>query len=77
MDEKGAKKELGEGKMYGALVVPADFTSSATALTGTLECELGDRRADDALASLLRTDSGHAVILADACRPGGGRTSTL
>ncbi|MGW0476356.1 DUF3533 domain-containing protein [Streptomyces coeruleorubidus] len=35
MDEKEAKEELGEGKLYGALVVPADFSSSATALTGT------------------------------------------
>src|SRR4051812_19448105 len=35
MDEKAAKEELGEGKLYGALVVPADFTSSITALTGT------------------------------------------
>ncbi len=33
MDEKGMKEELGEGKLYGALVVPADFTASATALT--------------------------------------------
>ncbi|CAM5645075.1 hypothetical protein SALBM311S_11914 [Streptomyces alboniger] len=35
MDEKVAKEELGEGKLYGALVVPAGFTSSITALTGT------------------------------------------
>jgi YhgE/Pip-like protein len=35
MDEKEMKEELGEGKLYGALVVPADFTSSVTALTGT------------------------------------------
>jgi YhgE/Pip-like protein len=35
MDEKEVKEELGEGKLYGALVVPGDFTSSATALTGT------------------------------------------
>lgn len=34
MDEKEMKKELGKGKLYGALVVPADFTSSITALTG-------------------------------------------
>ncbi|KKD03889.1 SNG1 family protein [Streptomyces sp. WM6386] len=34
MDEKEMKEELGKGKLYGALVVPADFTSSATALTG-------------------------------------------
>ncbi|WP_405652043.1 DUF3533 domain-containing protein [Streptomyces sp. NBC_00019] len=34
MDERGMKEELGEGKLYGALVVPADFTSSTTALTG-------------------------------------------
>ncbi|MEU5390079.1 DUF3533 domain-containing protein [Streptomyces tibetensis] len=34
MDEKEVKEELGEGKLYGALVVPADFTSSITALTG-------------------------------------------
>ncbi|MGI5195776.1 SNG1 family protein [Streptomyces sp. CA-288835] len=35
MDEKRAKEELGEGKLYGALVVPANFTSSTTALTST------------------------------------------
>ncbi|MGW0825963.1 DUF3533 domain-containing protein [Streptomyces sp. NPDC002845] len=35
MDEKGVKEELGEGKLFGALVVPADFTSSITALTAT------------------------------------------
>ncbi|MFI2207774.1 YhgE/Pip domain-containing protein [Streptomyces sp. NPDC020192] len=35
MDEKEVKEELGEGKLYGALVVPADFTTSITALTGT------------------------------------------
>jgi YhgE/Pip-like protein len=35
MGEKEMKEELGEGKLYGALVVPADFTSSVTALTGT------------------------------------------
>ncbi|MFG2372251.1 SNG1 family protein [Streptomyces sp. NPDC048504] len=33
MDEKEMKKELGKGKLYGALVVPADFTSATTALT--------------------------------------------
>ncbi|MCT9138184.1 SNG1 family protein [Streptomyces violarus] len=35
MDEKEMKDELGKGKLFGALVVPADFTSSTTALTGT------------------------------------------
>ncbi|MFF4015371.1 SNG1 family protein [Streptomyces sp. NPDC001843] len=35
MDEKEMREELGKGKLFGALVVPADFTSSATALTGT------------------------------------------
>ena len=35
MDEKEVKEELGEGKLYGALVVPADFTASTVALTGT------------------------------------------
>jgi YhgE/Pip-like protein len=35
MDEKEVKEELGEGKLFGALVVPADFTSSVTALTAT------------------------------------------
>ncbi|MFF7278003.1 DUF3533 domain-containing protein [Streptomyces griseorubiginosus] len=35
MDEREVKEELGKGKLYGALVVPADFTSSVTALTGT------------------------------------------
>ncbi|KOG31419.1 SNG1 family protein [Streptomyces resistomycificus] len=34
MDEKEMKAELGKGKLYGALVVPADFTSATTALTG-------------------------------------------
>ncbi|MFJ4535214.1 hypothetical protein ACIP39_04450 [Streptomyces tibetensis] len=34
MDEKEVKEELGEGKLYGGLVVPAGFTSSITALTG-------------------------------------------
>ncbi|MFE2423235.1 SNG1 family protein [Streptomyces hokutonensis] len=34
MDEKEMKEEIGKGKLYGALVVPADFTSSTTALTG-------------------------------------------
>lgn len=33
MDEKEMRKELGKGKLYGALVVPADFTSATTALT--------------------------------------------
>ncbi|MGP4045405.1 DUF3533 domain-containing protein [Streptomyces sp. 2A115] len=32
MDEKEVRAELGEGKVFGALVVPADFTSSVTAL---------------------------------------------
>jgi len=35
MDEKRVKAELGKGKLFGALVVPADFTSATTALTGT------------------------------------------
>jgi YhgE/Pip-like protein len=35
LNEKEMKEELGKGRLYGALVVPADFTSSATALTGT------------------------------------------
>ena len=35
MDAAKAKEELGQGKLFGALVVPADFTSSVTALTGT------------------------------------------
>ncbi|MFI5624754.1 SNG1 family protein [Nocardioides sp. NPDC051685] len=33
MSEKEMKEKLGKGKLYGALVVPADFTSSVTALT--------------------------------------------
>nr|WP_319141688.1 DUF3533 domain-containing protein [Streptomyces caniscabiei] len=33
MDEKELKEELGEGKLFGALVVPAHFTSSVAALT--------------------------------------------
>ncbi|KUO03319.1 DUF3533 domain-containing protein [Streptomyces caeruleatus] len=35
MDEKEVKEELGEGELFGALVVPAGFTSSVSALTGT------------------------------------------
>ncbi|MEU6177356.1 SNG1 family protein [Streptomyces coeruleorubidus] len=35
MDEKEMKEELGEGKLFGALVVPAQFTTSVTALTST------------------------------------------
>ncbi|GGK84934.1 SNG1 family protein [Streptomyces flaveus] len=35
MDEKEMKDELGEGKLFGALVVPDDFTSSVTALADT------------------------------------------
>ncbi|WBO63277.1 SNG1 family protein [Streptomyces camelliae] len=35
MGEKKVKEELGEGKLYGALVVPAGFTASTFALTGT------------------------------------------
>jgi YhgE/Pip-like protein len=35
MDEKEVKEKLGKGKLYGALVVPADFTFSVTALTGS------------------------------------------
>ncbi|WP_405622971.1 SNG1 family protein [Streptomyces sp. NBC_00076] len=34
MDEKEMKEEIGKGKLYGALVVPVDFTSATTALTG-------------------------------------------
>lgn len=36
MDGKEMKEELGKGKLYGALVVPADFTSSTTALTASV-----------------------------------------
>ncbi|MEU0675601.1 SNG1 family protein [Streptomyces sp. NPDC006172] len=39
MDERQLGEELGKGKLYGALVVPADFTSSVTALTGTTAAE--------------------------------------
>ncbi|MFI6576732.1 DUF3533 domain-containing protein [Nocardiopsis sp. NPDC050513] len=35
MDEQEAEEELGRGNLYGALVVPVDFTSSATALADT------------------------------------------
>ncbi|MET8206154.1 DUF3533 domain-containing protein [Streptomyces sp. NPDC005373] len=35
MDEKKVKEELGKGELFGALLVPADFTSSVTALTAT------------------------------------------
>ncbi|MGW1244028.1 SNG1 family protein [Streptomyces bobili] len=34
MDEKEMKDRIGQGKLFGALVVPGDFTSSVTALTG-------------------------------------------
>src|SRR5690242_13906004 len=33
MDEREVKEELGEGKLFGALVVPDGFTSSTLALT--------------------------------------------
>src|SRR5690242_5817625 len=33
MDAKEAKEEIGKGKLYGALVVPDNFTSSITTLT--------------------------------------------
>ncbi|MCX5528030.1 SNG1 family protein [Streptomyces bobili] len=33
MDEKEMKDRIGQGKLFGALVVPGDFTSSVTALT--------------------------------------------
>jgi YhgE/Pip-like protein len=36
MGEKEMREELGEGKLFGALVVPADFTASIAALTGTV-----------------------------------------
>ncbi|MEQ4725209.1 DUF3533 domain-containing protein [Nonomuraea sp. B19D2] len=39
MDEKGVTEELGEGKLYGALVVPGNFTSSITALTSAAGAE--------------------------------------
>ncbi|SHH71718.1 SNG1 family protein [Streptomyces sp. 3214.6] len=39
MDEREVKEELGKGKLYGALVVPADFTSSVASLTGTAAAE--------------------------------------
>ncbi|MEV7974492.1 SNG1 family protein [Streptomyces sp. NPDC086519] len=39
MSEREVKEELGKGKLYGALVVPADFTSSVAALTGTATAE--------------------------------------
>ncbi|AVV48002.1 ABC transporter [Streptomyces sp. P3] len=35
MDEKEMREELGQGKLFGALVVSADFTSSTVALTST------------------------------------------
>ncbi|MEW2806398.1 DUF3533 domain-containing protein [Streptomyces massasporeus] len=35
MDEREMKERLGEGKLFGALVAPDDFTSSTIALTGT------------------------------------------
>ncbi|WP_411088891.1 YhgE/Pip family protein [Streptomyces sp. 061-3] len=39
MDEKEMKEKLGQGKLFGALVVPADFSSSAIALTDTASTE--------------------------------------
>ncbi|MFI7132236.1 DUF3533 domain-containing protein [Nonomuraea sp. NPDC050153] len=39
MEEKEAKEELGEGKLYGALVVPGNFTSSVIALTSAAGAE--------------------------------------
>ncbi|WP_060886829.1 SNG1 family protein [Streptomyces caniscabiei] len=39
MNEREVKEELGKGKLYGALVVPGDFTSSIAALTGTAAAE--------------------------------------
>ncbi|MFI6743145.1 DUF3533 domain-containing protein [Nonomuraea sp. NPDC050451] len=39
MDEKEVKEQLGEGKLYGALVVPGNFTSSITALTSAAGAE--------------------------------------
>jgi YhgE/Pip-like protein len=36
MSEKEAKKELGKGRLYGALVIPGDFSSSATKLVSTV-----------------------------------------
>src|SRR5690349_7584394 len=45
MDEKEMKEEFGEGKLYGALVVPGDFTSSIAALTGTGPAETPARPA--------------------------------
>ncbi|MGW4981346.1 SNG1 family protein [Streptomyces mirabilis] len=35
MDENEMKEKLGKGKLFGALVVPDDFTSSTIALAGT------------------------------------------
>ncbi|WP_435212242.1 SNG1 family protein [Streptomyces sp. bgisy034] len=37
MDEKELKEQLGKGKLFGALVVPADFTSSVLGLTDTAD----------------------------------------
>ncbi|MFF1545009.1 YhgE/Pip domain-containing protein [Streptomyces sp. NPDC058291] len=44
MDEREVKEELGKGKLCGALVVPADFTSSVAALTGTTAAETRSAR---------------------------------
>lgn len=43
LDEKEMKGELGKGKLFGALVAPADFTSVTTALTGTTTTGTPDR----------------------------------
>ncbi|WP_432196131.1 DUF3533 domain-containing protein [Streptomyces sp. bgisy027] len=37
LDEKEMKEEFGKGKLFGALVVPADFTSSVLGLTDTAD----------------------------------------
>ncbi|MFD5228681.1 DUF3533 domain-containing protein [Streptomyces qaidamensis] len=39
MSETEVKEELGKGKLFGALVVPEDFTASVTALTSTVATE--------------------------------------
>ncbi|SHH31429.1 DUF3533 domain-containing protein [Streptomyces sp. 3214.6] len=43
MDEKEMKEELGKGKLYGAIVVPAGFSSSVTELTSTAAAAATDR----------------------------------
>ncbi|WP_405867586.1 DUF3533 domain-containing protein [Streptomyces sp. NBC_01515] len=70
MDEKEMNEELGKGKLYGALVVPADFTSATTAFTSAATTGaptrptltvLTNQSAGSAGSSLARTATTHAA----------------